>query len=233
VLVAGAVTSAAILGGLALPLAFVGGAAAWAAKVALSLPRRRGGSRPDPFRLGEPWRHHVSDALSAQRRFEQTVRRTASGPLRESLAHLKDRIDQGVAASWRVAQQGDQLDDALRRMDLAAIRRELADLEGERGRYREGQEPGSLAQTIRSVEAQQAAGERLASVAAGADERLRLLNAQLDEAVARAIELSVSSAAGPADVDTLTSGVDGIVGQLEALRQGLEEVEGASRPATS
>lgn len=229
-LAAGVVTSAIILSGAAVPLAFVGGLVAWGARVAMALPRGPRAERIDPFRLGDPWRRHVQDATQAQRRFQQTVRSTRTGPLREALDDLAGRIDDGVRTCWRVAQQGNTLDDALTRMDMAGIRRELAELAAERGRYQDGQVPESLDQTFRSVDAQRAAGERLASVAKSTDDRLRLLNAQLDESVARAIELSVS-AADVADLAPLTEEVNGIVGQLEALRQGLEEVGGASAAA--
>jgi hypothetical protein len=49
-----------------------------------------------------------------------------------------------------------------------------------------------------------------------------MLNARLDEAVARAIELSVH--AGSVDeLNSLGTDVQGVVDDMEALRQGLEE----------
>jgi hypothetical protein len=57
--------------------------------------------------------------------------------------------------------------------------------------------------------------------------QLRLLDARLAEAVARAIELSVH-AADDAELSALSDDVDGLVGDLEALRQGMEET---ARPA--
>ena len=57
-----------------------------------------------------------------------------------------------------------------------------------------------------------------------------MLNAQLDEAVARAVELSVNttdvSALGP-----LSQDVESLVGELETLRQALDETRGT--PGTS
>ena len=61
-------------------------------------------------------------------------------------------------------------------------------------------------------------------------DRLRLLNARLDEAVARAYELSVQ-ASDVADLSGLGDDVDGLVLEMEALRQGLEEAGGQAATA--
>jgi hypothetical protein len=58
-------------------------------------------------------------------------------------------------------------------------------------------------------------------------DRLRLLDARLDELVARSAEVSV----GAGDTGGLSDEVDGVVTELEALRLALEET-GGSRPAT-
>ena len=62
-------------------------------------------------------------------------------------------------------------------------------------------------------------------MAQDASDRLRVLNAQLDEAVARAVELSVQ-ADDVSDISPLTDDVESLVGELESLRQGLEETQG-------
>jgi hypothetical protein len=72
------------------------------------------------------------------------------------------------------------------------------------------------------VREQLASAERLAGVARDAEDRLRRLSAQLNEVVARAVELSLQ---GP-DMGTLQplgSDVDDLVGELESLRVALEE----------
>src|SRR5256885_255749 len=53
---------------------------------------------------------------------------------------------------------------------------------------------------------------RIHDVQTDTHSRLRLLNAQLDEAVAQAVELSVQGVDG--DVGPLTSSVDNVVGEL-------------------
>ena len=58
-------------------------------------------------------------------------------------------------------------------------------------------------------------------------DRLRLLDARLDEAVTRAIELSVR-ADNPDELSGLGDDIDALVGDMESLRQGLDEVDATS-----
>jgi hypothetical protein len=152
VLLAGAGVSLAVLAGAAWPVAAVAGVAAWLARVAAAVPRRPAGERPDPFAVGEPWRAFVQDALEAQRRFGQTVRRMRAGPLRERLTELGQRIDHGVLTCWRIAQQGDAMDGALQEIDPDGVARELEQLESGESR------------TATALRSQLATAERLAQV---------------------------------------------------------------------
>jgi hypothetical protein len=83
-----------------------------------------------------------------------------------------------------------------------------------------------------SVQAQLTTAERLHQVATDAADKLRLLNAQLGEAVAQAVELTLSE---PADVDLtrLEGQVDTAVVELDALRQGLDEAERVAGTAST
>ena len=207
VLLAGAGMSVAVLAGAAWPVAAAAGAVAWLARVALAVPRRPAGDRPDPFAVGEPWRTFVQDALQAQRRFGHTVNRMKAGPLRERLTELGQRIDHGVRTCWRIAQQGDALDGAVKEIDPDGVARELADAEGP---------------TAAALQSQLATADRLARVSRDAHERLRVLNAQLDEVVVRAIELSVGTA-DVAEVGSLSTDVESLVGEMESLRVALQE----------
>ncbi|MBW3614925.1 MAG: hypothetical protein KY439_06385 [Actinobacteria bacterium] len=230
ILLAGAGTAAGILGGLG-PLAVLAGAAAWATRVALAVPRRRRGERIDPMAVQEPWRRFVADALEAQRRFDDVVRRSRPGPVQERLQAIGRRIGDGVAECWRIACQGDSLVGALRSLDEPGIRRELAEVQDERRRARRNEAAAaSLARTQAAIEAQLASAQRLRHVAEDAGNRLRLLNAQLDEAVARSVEISLK-AGDVSQLAPLTEDVEGVVGELEALRQALEEA--GSAPGTT
>ena len=57
--------------------------------------------------------------------------------------------------------------------------------------------------------------------------RRDLLDARLDEAVTRAIELSVR-ADNPDELSGLGDDIDALVGDMESLRQGLDEVDATS-----
>lgn len=208
-LLAGAGASAAILAGAALPVVVAAGAAAWLARVVAAVPRRTAPEHPDPFGVGEPWRSFVQDALQAQRRFNHTVNRMRAGPLRDRLGEVGGRIDTAVRTCWRVAKQGDALDAALGQLDPASVRHEL-----------EGCRDGDPA--IASLQAQLDTAKRIARVSQDAHDRLRVLNARLDEAVARAVELSVQ-AADLAELGPLAGDVDALVGELDSLRVALEE----------
>lgn len=232
ILLAGAGTAVGIATGLG-PLALLAGAAAWAARVAFAIPKKPADERIDPFRVRDPWRRFVLDAQQAQRKFDTVVSRARSGPIRERLEAIGRRIGDGVSEAWRIAQQGDALDDALASLDEHAIHAELVEVHEEQRRLRGNKAAqASLARTRAAVEAQLASAQRLRAVAEDAHNRLRLLNAQLDEAVARSLEISLH-AGDVSQLGPLTQDVEGVVGELESLRQALEETSGTgSTPAT-
>ncbi len=221
VLLAGAGASAAILGGLPFAVAGAAGALAYAARVALAVPRGKAGDKINPSQVGEPWRKFVVEAQQAQQRFDRTVRQTPDGPLRDRLGTIGRRVGDGVHECWRIARQGDVLQRALQQLnqdevesDLASVNSELGDASGSRKE--------SLQRTREALLAQRRSYERIANVWSEARDKLQVLNAQLDEAVARAVELSVHGA-DPDKVSPLGDDVDSLVGELESLRLGLEE----------
>ena len=228
VLLAGAGMSAAILAGLPMAAAAAVGALAWGARVALAIPRRRREERIDPFTVGDPWRQLVADALRARSRFDETVARARPGPLRDRLRELGERLDRGVRECWRIARQGDALETALGHLDLDDARRELAVLRREIARADAAERP-SLERAEAAVQSQLASAERIERVARDARTRLRVLNAQMDEAVARAVELSVTGSAG--DLSPLSADVDSLVTELESLRLALDETSGVASRA--
>jgi hypothetical protein len=224
ILLAGAGAAAAIVTGVAFPLAAIVGVAAWAARVAVAIPRGgAAGERIDAFRVGDPWRRFVLDAQQAQRRFNETAARCRPGPVRERLQSIGDRVADAVNECWRIARQGDQLDGALRALDVRTIQTELAQVQEERRRVQGNDSAdAALYRTQQAVEAQLASAQRLQSVATDAQNRLRLLNAQLDETVARSVEISLQ-AGDVSQLGSLTDDVENVVGELEALRSALEE----------
>lgn len=225
ILLAGAGASVAIATGLPLVVAPVAAGAAWAARVLAAVPRNRPTERIDPFALPEPWRHFVVEALKAQVRYQQTVAGAEPGPVRERLVVIGSRIDVGVQEAWRIARRGSQLVDARAAIDADAARRELAALEG-------STVAGSAAErTAEALGSQIDTAQRLDATIAEVRSQLQLLDARLDESVARATELSVRIGA----VDELApvgADVDDLVREMEALRVALEEATDQGRPGT-
>lgn len=224
ILLAGAGASIAILVGLGPIGAVALGALAWAGRVGYAVPRTAGDDRIDPFTLNEPWRRFVQSALQSQARFDQAVHQAERGPLRDRLAQIADRVHDAVRESWRIARQGQVLADASAQIDTAGVQRQLAEVQGNAAApWAAG---SSLEQTAQALQAQLASAQRLASVTQEAADRLRLLNARMDEMVARAIELSVD-ASQPDDLGGLGSDVDSLVDEMEALRLAMDETDRA------
>jgi hypothetical protein len=220
ILLAVAVAVVAAVAGLPLVAAVVLGALAYAVRVLVAVPGAAGPrpERIDPFTVQEPWRRFVQEAVQTRNRFDELVDGMADGPLRDNLATVAARVHEAVAENYRVAQRGQALAKARRTINVGRIERQRAELEA-------GDDPVA-GQVSASLDAQRAAAARLDEVQAGAQARLRLLDARMDEALARAVELSAQSGA-VAEVGTLGADVDSLVTDMEALRQALEEARGA------
>ncbi len=209
-------TAGAILVGAPLAVAAGVGAIAWGGRVLAAVPRDPTSDRVEPFSLSDPWRSYVVGAQDAKIRFDRVVRDMERGPLRDRLAGLADRLEDGIDESWRIAKRGDDIAGALTRLDTVRTRTELAQIRVDLG---DSAPSSAMAKTIQSLEAQLASADRLQTIADGARDRLRLLDARFDELVARAVEVSV----GSGDSDVLGNDVDGLVTELEALRMALED----------
>ncbi len=221
----GAAVGAATVLGAGLPV-WAGaavGAGIWSVNALRLLPRGPRRERIDPFALHDPWRRFVQDALQARSRFAEAVHRAPSGPLRDRLGEIAERMQTGVDECWLVAKQGESLVQARRGIDLPDVDRQLARLR------HEGGAPGQPSTAvIRSLEAQRATAERLDTVIARAESELRLLDARLDEAVARTLELTAHAGTTAGSLSGLGTDVDNLVGEMESLRQALDEVDVAA-----
>jgi hypothetical protein len=220
IVLAGAGAAAAIATGFPALVCVGAGLVAWAARVAFGLPRTPKGDRMDPFTLNEPWRKSVIDAQVAQRRYDTAVRGVPSGPVRDRLAEIGERLEDGVKQVWRIAQRGHLMSKGLKALDVESTKRELVEVERD---LRTGQDE-RLEAARESLRSQLHSAQRMIDAVSDARSQLRLMDARLDEAVTRAIELSLRSP-DDADVSGLGSDVESLVQDMEALRAALEDVD--------
>ncbi len=219
ILLAGAGASGAILAGVPLAVAALVGAAVWAGRVAMAVPRKARRVEVNPALVKEPWRSLVRQAQRAESRFDQVLAGTQPGPLKDRLAEVDARVAVGVDECWRIARRGDELSAAVADLGIDDLRAQLQRAESEAARH---PERAALAGTAGAIGQQLASAERLAGVARDAEDRLTRLAAQLNEAAARAVELSLQ-APDAGTLQPLGSDVDSLVGELESLRVALEE----------
>jgi hypothetical protein len=223
ILLAAAGVSVGVVAGLPVAAAAGLGAVAWAVRVAVAVPRDPAAPRIDAGRLREPWRGFVKEAEQAQQQFTRARQRAGKGPLHDRLAEIDERIVSGVQECWRVAQAGNDLSIARSEVDVPDITRQRQGIDPQAGAV-----AGSAAAgTLQALDAQLAAASRMDRLIAEVSDRLRLLDARLDEAVTRAIELSVR-ADNPDELSGLGDDIDALVGDMESLRQGLDEVDATS-----
>lgn len=244
---AGAGTGIAILGGLPIVAAAGIGLAAYGVRVAIGLPRKPRPERIDIAGLFEPWRYFVREALASQGRYRRAVEATTPGPLRDRLREIGTRIDAGVHECYRIARRGVALERGLSAVEAGGADRQLtalidtlpSEVQPElrrahgagRGIAAAAERAGvdsHQVQTIKALEAQLASASRLGVVAQDARDHLRLLDARLDEAVARAVELSLR-AEDAAELSGVGGDVEDLVHEMELLRAALEEAGTAGR----
>ncbi len=116
------------------------------------------------------------------------------------------QVQRGVDECWLIAKRGDQLDEALSRLDTPSLQARLEQASDEATRV--------------SLQAQLDSAERIRATRSDTDQRLRLLNTRLGELLAHAAEVSV----GSDTTSDLGSAVDDVVTQLESLRLAVEDV---------
>ena len=149
------------------------------------------------------------------------------GPLRDSLSGVSGQLDDAVAECWRVAQQGQIVADARKRIKDREVRWELQQAEHT---LSTATGPNEIqGRTIAALQAQLATADRMDALVGRTKDQLDLLNARLDESVTRAIELSVSNRLS--DANSLGDDVGDIVTDLESLRMAIEDLDDAGGQA--
>jgi hypothetical protein len=212
-------------GGLLGPVVggILGGAIGYGGRVAVAIPRNGATAKIDPFGVNEPWRHAVKDSIQARSRYTDAVKAFQAGPLRDALHTTGDRIDDAVNECWKVAQQGQLLSTARKRIDDREIQWEL--------QQAANQIPAGAsasptqARTIASLNAQLDTARRMDALISSTYDELRLINARLDEAVTQAIELSVTN---HGDLSPVSHDVEDIVDSLTALRSAMTSLDSSN-----
>jgi hypothetical protein len=219
ILAAGAGVAVGLAVGWPVAVAILMGVLALGARVGVAVlhPPVPPAPRMDSFTLTEPWRKFVLDAQVTSRRFRDLVSATPNGPMRDRMTHIAERIDSGVQECWVAAGHGDRLSKARSKLPVADSARQLEQLRAA-GQADAG---SSAARTAEALQSQLDTAARLDATIAGTRERLQLLAARMSEALARAVELSVDTE-GVAALSGLNDEVEGLVGEMESLRMGLE-----------
>jgi hypothetical protein len=233
IVLAGAGVGGSLLIGLPAVAAVVVGAGLYGIRVAVGAARaagrRRKALRPepiDPFAVPEPWRQYVRQSLTAQSKFNQMVANSQPGPIQDRLRDIARRVDDGVRECWQVARMGAGLDTSLAGLDRDGTSQELRRTQEERGKVAQGSpSAGALDQTEAALAARLQSIVRIEAARQRAADRLRVLSAQLNEAVASAVELSLETG-DPAAASDLAGHVDTVVGDIETLRRAMEETQG-------
>lgn len=209
--------AAGVIGGLLglAPITAVGlGVAVYAATVVAAAPSPTARSAIDPFSISEPWRRFVQGAQRSRAALDETLRGAPEGPLKSRLDDVAGRLEQAIEESWEIAKRGDQIDEAIARIDPVRLRAQLEVLTSAERSTSE-----STKAAVASVESQLASADRLKVLSASTADRLRLTQARLDELVSRAAEVSV----GRTDNLDYEHDVDNLVIELEGLRQAVAE----------
>lgn len=223
---AGGGVGVGVLAGMSLPGVIICGGLGWSAWAVVAAYRsgasRRRAERIDPFTLQEPWRLYVQAALTNRAKVNERADSTAPGPLRERLQEIARRVNLAVDESWQVAKRGHAVSKARQAIETGAIDQQIAGLEKDLA-----EAPGDrqLTEALASRRAQRTAADRMDEVIGNADTQLRLLDARMGEVVVRAAELS-AHLGDAASLETLSSDVDLLLTEMEALRLALDEVQG-------
>jgi hypothetical protein len=238
------VTAAGFLIGLAaqsLTLAIVLAVVGWLGRMVVALARTRRRLplvEIDPYAVSEPWRQYVRQALAARQRFDEALSRWPDGPLRDRLELLQPRLQQATSEVWTIAQQGAALDGIVRGVPTGATRPSSDELSGELRQIQAEQQnlspdrQAALARSEEAVAAQLRAVHRSETTRAEVLDRLRLLTAQLDEAVTQLLALGLDRPAADGSVEEAAGSVEAVLEEMGALQQGLREAGAAAGAET-
>ena len=151
----------------------------------------------------------VGEAVQARGRWLALVGTLRPGPLRDRLGELGQRIDAGVLEVYGTAVRIGEVEHVLDALD---VREATAAYKAAKRLAAQGSAPPEMD----ALEARFASLQRMLNVVADAEERLRVLDARLDAAVARGAEVAVTADAG--SITSLDADLAHVVAELGALR---------------
>jgi hypothetical protein len=228
-------------------LAVLLGAGAWLGRMGVAVFgvwRKRG--LPvvtiDPWAVPEPWRQYVRQALGARQRFDQTLTTWTAGPLRDRLSELQPQLWRATEEVWAIAQRGAVLGGSnpvpaasgAARPSIVQLSKDLRRTQAERQRAGASDRQAALARSEEAIAAQLRAAHRTEAAKDEVLDRLRLLTAQLDEAVTQLLQLGLEQVSGgmaEGSADRVAGSVDALVEEIAALHEGLREAGAASSGA--
>lgn len=151
----------------------------------------------------------VDVALACAGRYRTLVATRPEGPVRDRIASIGARVDQGVVAVYDAARQAAHLDA------LAAT----LDAEAATAAYKDARRRGAPPELVETHRARFESVQRILNTRDELDGRLELLVARLEAAVARVAELTVVATA---DAEGAEHDLADVTDELTALRAGLE-----------
>ena len=164
----------------------------------------------DPALLPPRWGAVVADALDARRRWVELLERMRPGPLRDRLGELGARVDEGVLAVWETCVRAVDAERITEALDVETVTRDY-----KRAKADSAADPA----LVEALSARFTSVQRVLNSIDDAEQRLRLLDARLGAAVARAAEVALTAGEGSEDLGVE---LDAVVEELGALRHALE-----------
>jgi hypothetical protein len=163
----------------------------------------------DPAALPSRWSGVVSDALEARRRWSDLLDGVRPGPVRDRLAQLATRVDDGVEAVWDTAVRLAEASRVAGALDADAVTEQYK---------RAKRDPATDPALLEALSDRFTSVQRVLNSVEDTDEQLRLLDARLGAAVAHAVEVALTAAP---QSESAGAELDAVVAELGALRDSL------------
>lgn len=153
----------------------------------------------------------VGDAIAARRRFAEVIGGLRPGPVQERLAVLGAQVDAGVLAVWDTVQRAGEIERVSSGLDAERATEDYK---------RAKRDPNADPALVDALRERFGSVQRLLNAVDDVDDRLRLLDARLGAAVARAAEVALVASDASA-ADAVGTELAGVVDELGALRDSL------------